>query len=155
MSPLRIWAGLPNLHRPHSHGNDPFIPRDPYKFSFNRAAMQRRRETLHAILVEFVRQAYLNALLRLPSIYFSRVARVFEDAEIGRPDIENLIERVRVADGRQNIFPSPREWRRGVEEGNVSPALGRFMESWEDFVDSLMREWKTLNVVSALLLSYV
>ena len=35
----------------------------------------------------------------------------------------------------------------------VSPALIRFRHSWEAFVDSLMREWKTLNVISALLAS--
>ncbi len=36
----------------------------------------------------------------------------------------------------------------------VSPALVRFKHSWEAFIDTLLREWKTLNVVSALLLTY-
>jgi hypothetical protein len=35
----------------------------------------------------------------------------------------------------------------------VSPALARFKNSWEAFIDNLMREWKTQNIVSALLLS--
>jgi hypothetical protein len=35
----------------------------------------------------------------------------------------------------------------------VSSALVRFKRSWEAFVDSVLREWKTLNVVSALLLT--
>ncbi|KAH8830265.1 hypothetical protein DL96DRAFT_929606 [Flagelloscypha sp. PMI_526] len=34
----------------------------------------------------------------------------------------------------------------------VTPALVRFKRSWEIFVDSLTREWKTMNIVSALLL---
>ena len=38
------------------------------------------------------RQVYLNFLLRLPGIYFSRDARMFEDAEVSRPDIEGIID---------------------------------------------------------------
>jgi hypothetical protein len=36
---------------------------------------------------------------------------------------------------------------------NVSPAMIRFKESWETFVESVLKEWKTMNVVSALLLT--
>ena len=46
-------------------------------------------------------------------------------------------------------LPFPDEWSPPL----VSPALVRFKHSWEDFIDSLLREWKTLNVVSALLAS--
>jgi hypothetical protein len=35
----------------------------------------------------------------------------------------------------------------------VSPALIQFKHSWEAFIDSLMWEWKTLVVISALLAS--
>ncbi|KAG6894776.1 hypothetical protein C0992_004732 [Termitomyces sp. T32_za158] len=48
-------------------------------------------------------------------------------------------------------LPLPEEWT----TPHVSPALIRFKNSWEVFVDSLIREWKTLNVVSALLLSAI
>jgi hypothetical protein len=48
-------------------------------------------------------------------------------------------------------LPFPDDWSPPI----VSPALIRFKQSWEAFIDSLLREWKTLNVVSALLLSYV
>ncbi|KAG6877815.1 hypothetical protein C0993_003599 [Termitomyces sp. T159_Od127] len=48
-------------------------------------------------------------------------------------------------------LPFPDEWT----PPHVSPALIRFKNSWEVFVDSLIREWKTLNVVSALLLSAI
>ncbi|EIM85322.1 uncharacterized protein STEHIDRAFT_60002 [Stereum hirsutum FP-91666 SS1] len=43
----------------------------------------------------------------------------------------------------------------GVGVGAVSPALVRFKRSWETFVDSLIKEWKTFNLVSALLLSAI
>jgi len=102
------------------------------------------------------RQLYLHSQLRLPSLYFSRVARIFEDAEVSRPEIQRIIdacEGVGTEDvqGRTRTvrLPFPEEW----VPPNVSPALARFKRSWEGFVDSLVREWKTLNVVSALLLS--
>lgn len=62
-----------------------------------------------------------------------------------RPEIERLIERC--VHGAE----LPREWT----PAEVSPALIRFKHSWEDFVDGVMKEWKTMNLVSALLLSYV
>jgi hypothetical protein len=42
-----------------------------------------------------------------------------------------------------------RDWN----PSNVPPSLSRFKSSWEEFVDTLIKEWKTLNIVSALLLS--
>ncbi|KAK7459552.1 hypothetical protein VKT23_009535 [Stygiomarasmius scandens] len=187
---------------------------------------------------------YLHLLLRLPSMYFSRVSRIFEDAEVSKPDIQRMIDTCRggsrfMAHGNTNtnanantnninthhpnvninsnrpnsrtdrpansnlassftaanlaaagisiaspfggtqgqpqahthtqthlspaaaasvvdidsvpMLPLPEEWTNQL----VSPALMRFKLSWEAFVDSLMREWKTLNVVSALLLSAI
>ncbi|KAF8075802.1 hypothetical protein FPV67DRAFT_1469317 [Lyophyllum atratum] len=149
------------------------------------------------------RQAYLNILLRLPAMYFTRVARIFEDAEVSRPDIQRMIESggggsafivpsasepvtiatvdstnrgrtdyppgtlsptmaagigltahvgaAATASVQQLPLPLPDEWA----SPQVSPALIRFKLSWEAFIDSLLREWKTLNVVSALLLSAI
>ncbi|KAG8751350.1 hypothetical protein FRC12_012488 [Ceratobasidium sp. 428] len=50
-----------------------------------------------------------------------------------------------------DFFPSEREWSTAV----VSPSLQTFKQSWDEFMDSLNKEWKTLNVVSALLLSAI
>lgn len=126
---------------------------------------------------------YLHILLRLPSLYFSRVARIFADAEVSKPDIQRMIDastrggrfafdynlnaaasrpesmlpgngatsNVGAAMSASAPLPIPDEWTPPF----VSPALVRFKHSWEVFIDSLMREWKTLNVVSALLLSAI
>ncbi|KAF8209643.1 hypothetical protein K438DRAFT_1711883 [Mycena galopus ATCC 62051] len=40
-------------------------------------------------------------------------------------------------------------------EAAVSPHLMNFRHSWEGFIDSLLREWKTQNVVAALMLSAI
>lgn len=116
------------------------------------------------------RQLYLWFLLRLPALYWQRVARVFEDAEVSKPEIQRLIDAcgdfghdpsidAAIAtgfatptgvQGQKSLLagiPYPEEWTPPV----VSPALARFKVSWETFVDTLMREWKTFNLVSALL----
>lgn len=50
-----------------------------------------------------------------------------------------------------SVFPFPEDWN----PPSVSPGLSRFKHSWEAFVDTLVREWKTLNLVSVLLCTYV
>ncbi|KAG9317031.1 hypothetical protein JVU11DRAFT_1213 [Chiua virens] len=127
------------------------------------------RDTRYFFLDTLPRQMYSNLLLRLPSLYWSRIARVYEDAQLSKPDIQLMIDSYsnsRLEQQRQRIvtsspippgvhiaptLPFPDEWR----TTNVSPALLRFKQSWEAFIDSLLREWKTLNLVSALLLSSV
>lgn len=118
------------------------------------------------------RQIYLHGLFRLPALYFSRVARIFEDAEISKHEVQRMIEACApavaedgAASGRganpgvsaafgtarprngDSVFPFPEDWN----PPSVSPALARFKHSWETFVDTLIREWKTLNLVSVLL----
>ncbi|CCM04950.1 uncharacterized protein FIBRA_07147 [Fibroporia radiculosa] len=120
------------------------------------------------------RQAYLILLLGLPALYWTRVARVFEDAELSRPDVQRMIDahfrepafatahergmseaaslRGRAVPHSHGVLlPFPEDWNPPA----VSPALVRFKHSWELFVDSLLREWKTLNLVSALLCTCV
>jgi len=97
------------------------------------------------------RQIYLHLLLRLPSLYFSRVARIFEDAELSMPDIKRM------------ALASAHDWKRdstnlvrtdwNFEPSVISPSFSSLKSSWEIFIDSLLREWKTLNIVSVLLLS--
>ncbi|KAF7433643.1 hypothetical protein PC9H_005604 [Pleurotus ostreatus] len=156
-----------------------------------RSASNFLTETLPRIL-------YLYLLLRLPALYFSRVARIFRDAEVSKPDINRMCEGGLLGSGfvphtdlaasggaatelgRRGVgdppasgalaagvgytahisaaaaavpvpLPYPEEWSTPL----VSPALVRFKNSWEVFIDSLLREWKTLNLVSALLLSAI
>jgi hypothetical protein len=127
----------------------------------------------------FPRQLYLYFLLRLPSLYFSRVAKIFEDAEVSKPDIQRMIDTCGAEPtGNANGDRAMGAWAANSEPAMaagtnvvlsttgqlppfsedwsppaVSPALARFKSSWEAFIDSLLREWKTLNIVSALLLS--
>lgn len=144
-SPARSPSPLRNLfwpfHRSHSR-EEPFVPIDPYKLN-----ILLPPQTLRHLPSQIVRQIYRHILLRLPSIYFTRVSRVFSDAEVSRPEVQRMIE----GRNRGDEWPADHEW----VAPNVSPALIRFKESWETFVESVLKEWKTLNVLSALLLTCV
>ncbi|KAF9651039.1 hypothetical protein BDM02DRAFT_3111358 [Thelephora ganbajun] len=175
-SPLRFlqqWA----LHRTHSR-DEPFIPVDPFKWHFRICSPGSTDEQSLPITCcipitpvsddqglfsdTLPRQLYLCLLLRLPAVYFSRVARIFEDAEVSRNDMQRIIESNRpsklsaasrrgVNNAVQPILPFPEDWTPPA----VSPALARFKNSWEEFIDSLLREWKTINLVSGLICSAI
>ncbi|KAF7343297.1 hypothetical protein MVEN_01762000 [Mycena venus] len=98
------------------------------------------------ILIKIPSQTYLFLLLRLPSLYFSRVSRLFEDANLSLPDIQ----RMAVINGDQFSVVS---WT--PDASDLPPRLRRFNLSWEAFIDALLREWKTQNVISALMLSAI
>ena len=86
------------------------------------------------------RQVYSHFLLRLPMFYWSRVARIFEEAEMTMPEIEKMALQAMGSITIQQLQLT-------------SPAGAKLKVTWEGFIDSLLREWKTLNIVSVLLLS--
>lgn len=47
------------------------------------------------------------------------------------------------------------EMEMAFESSSVPPVYKRLTSTWEFFIDSVMREWKTFNIISVLLLSYV
>ncbi|KAL0954994.1 hypothetical protein HGRIS_003920 [Hohenbuehelia grisea] len=92
-------------------------------------------------------QLYLHILLRMPSLYFSRVTRVFEDADLSMPDIKEML-----FTAGDDIYQL--NWY-GPQHRAMSPSVARFKLSWDDFVTSLMSEWQNQNILSALLLGAV
>ncbi|KAG8902770.1 hypothetical protein FRB99_004132 [Tulasnella sp. 403] len=94
-----------------------------------------------------IRQLYRHALLRLPSLYFQRVWRIIFEANVTRAELDQIIQQRQLG----VEFPISVQWVPPV----VPPGLARFRNEWEEFVDSLVKEWKTFNVVSALLLSAI
>ena len=78
-------------------------------------------------------QLWIHLLLRLPVLYFIRVARVLEDANLTVIDFRIL-------------------------QTSRTPSSGRFSDferRWNGFIDSLKAEWQAQGIVSALLLPYV
>lgn len=96
---------------------------------------------------------YSHCLLRLPSLYHSRVARIFEEAEMTMPEIKKMA--LEIAD-QEMIHKASRSLTRHWGDHDYSIPSSPYedlKESWESFITSLIREWKTLNLVSVLLLS--
>ncbi|KAK7036130.1 hypothetical protein R3P38DRAFT_2910716 [Favolaschia claudopus] len=124
---------------------------------YRRTWRYRLADVLSFLLILFFvrvpRQIYLHVLLRLPSLYFSRVSRLFEDAELSLPDIR----RMAVANANQWRDNTPgallTTWL--PPDSAVPPHLLNFKYSWEGFIDSLIREWKTQNVIATLMLSAI
>ncbi|KAJ7869201.1 hypothetical protein B0H14DRAFT_2346259 [Mycena olivaceomarginata] len=106
-------------------------------------------------LFDFVpRQLYLHLLLRIPSLYFSRVTRIFEDARLSLPDIKRMAR----ANADQWNTSENAIWQLSTQTPDQMPlprSLLQFRSSWESFIDSLMREWKTFNIISVLLMSAI
>lgn len=111
-----------------------FQPVDPYDLWVTRYENHRPYSAFSNAIDMILRQVYRHVLLRIPSMYFSRVSRVFRTARISGKDIQDM---------------------RGTGELDATPQMVRFRDLWVDFIDQLIKEWKTLNVIAALLLSYV
>ena len=87
---------------------------------------------------------YLYLLLRLPSLYFGRVARIFEEADLSLPEIKQMALETAVQ-GQCDFH--------AMERSTLSPQYERLKVTWQSFIDDVMREWQTFNLISVLLLS--
>ncbi|KAL1665121.1 hypothetical protein GGF50DRAFT_53373 [Schizophyllum commune] len=123
---------------------------------------------------------YLCVLFRLPALYFSRVARVFENAELCRRDIIKMavaratqwekalggrhahsgIQGDAYGGTQDRAYGGIQNYAYGYhfhepQANELSFPLLHFKTTWEQFVNNLLQEWKALNVISALLTSAV
>ncbi|KAF8816715.1 MFS general substrate transporter [Phlegmacium glaucopus] len=105
---------------------------------------------LFAFMIDTLpRQIYLHLLLRLPYLYFSRVARIFQDAEMSMPEIKKMALEV-----SKSKDPATFHHFDAMIMCSSPPYIN-LQRSWGLFIDSLLREWKTLNIISVLLLSAI
>lgn len=98
-------------------------------------------------------------LLRLPTLYFSRVARIFEEADLSLRDLKTMaLESAEKNLSNKGGARSSPVWhweRGGARGGCLPPAYESLRMTWDEFVGNLLREWKTFNLISVLLLRYV
>lgn len=123
---------------------------------------------------------YTPLLLNIPSLYRSRVFKVFLEADLGLSQLKNMVVKL-ASRGKMNkvmmlrvgvgmgadafnikgsyaqppylsggpaVAPSP--WSQ-----SLPPEYEELQKTWNNFIDSLLEEWKTLGVISALVLSCV
>ena len=142
--------GTPSFN---SSSNDPYNRGGPKLTFINVTSVKSFCEIAYL----FPRQVYHNLLLlRLPMMYSSRIAGLELNSQGGgRGGVG-----VDSASGTP-FHGGPEEWvytpGSSGHQGTpgVSGAATNKFDFWEAFIDSLLREWKTLNVVSALLTSCV
>ena len=96
------------------------------------------------VLETLPRTMYIFLLLRLPSLYFGRVARIFEEADLSLPEIKKMAIETEVQ-GQFDFHT--------MEVNMVHPQYERLTTTWQSFVNDIIREWQTFNIVSVLLLS--
>ena len=153
-----IWSRVGNVFRwPHSRRrHDNYLKPDlPYPPIWSPPpSSEESKSGYPSLIVRFIfktmpREVYLHFLLRLPSLYFSRVARIFEEADLTLPEIKKMALET-ASQGKNAQFDI-----HAFESKNVLPEYERLKSTWEAFIDSVMREWKTFNIISVLLLSCV
>jgi hypothetical protein len=91
---------------------------------------------LYGVFSLILRQLWLSLLLRLPVLYFFRISRVFEEAELTGAQLASIDNY-----STSNSFALSR--------------VEAFQRSWNDLLDSLKAEWQAQGIVSTLLLPYV
>ncbi|KAJ7068914.1 hypothetical protein B0H15DRAFT_793958, partial [Mycena belliarum] len=101
------------------------------------------------------RLVYLHLLLRIPSLYFSRVTRIFEDARLSLPDIKRMARARADQWNPEHPGVQPSVFLNYPGNTALPRSLLQFRASWESFIDALMSEWQTLNVVAVLLMSAI
>jgi len=148
LTPPVIASGLPLAHK--YYGNP--TPSVVYPSPGRRILFKALVVDVLAMVAKFIfdavpRQLYLHFLLRLPYFYFSRVARIFEEAEMSMLEIKEM--------GNANVDQHQHNFIEFPQTVYMGPHMLKLKASWEGFIDSVLREWKTLNIISVLLLSYV
>ena len=73
-------------------------------------------------------------LLRIPSMYFTRISRMLKAAILRSQVVDNIMSR-----------GSPKKAPLGK--------VDYFKKEWEAFVRGVVKEWETLNIVSVFVLS--
>ncbi|KAJ7159052.1 hypothetical protein C8R43DRAFT_1064339 [Mycena crocata] len=160
LPPIDLRFACPGLFGPRSPDDESPKPAVdsglPAPVTSSAPERSRRQALQDATLVAysffmdaFTRQLYLHLLLRIPYLYFSRVARIFEDAQFSLPEIKRMaLDEWNSKEKSKRAYTS---FLAHQDSAVLPPSLLTFRSSWEGFIDSLMREWKTFNIISVLL----
>ena len=109
---------------------------------------RRRARVWGGFIFTLIRQTFSCLQMRLPSMYFLRVAAIIRESGISMADFASIQRR-----GPQQAF-----MRMTLLVGTHSiPNINkihykRFKKKWKAFVMRCMEEWRNLNILSALLL---
>ncbi|RDB16432.1 hypothetical protein Hypma_002755 [Hypsizygus marmoreus] len=114
----------------------------------------RSRAIRSALAIKFdfvLRLAYHWMFLQIPMFYFTRVTRIFKEVRLSTDDLTKKVIQTLVNQETQGQRLGTRAYFIDIDD----PQVSNLKTLWESFIDSLMREWKTLNIVSVLLMSAI
>ena len=94
---------------------------------------------------------YTVAFLQIPTFYQMRVFRVFEDVGMSIPEIRGAMLDItqQKLEGDNPVKTRPRRLSSKSDAKKFKKLLG----AWKEFVETVVKEWETFNIISALLLS--
>jgi len=96
-----------------------------------------------AFLVDTLpRLMYRYLLLNIPAYYHSRFTHIITEAGV-----------VSLREIRHGIRQTIRHTKCSHEEPPKSHRFKKFEETWNKFIESVVKEWETYNIVSGLLLT--
>lgn len=134
----------PKLHTSDNSQNYP--SNNPY---LTQEFIRNKHEPLHDFAWQKIpRQVYLYVLLGLPILYSTRVTKLIKEVEAHSLEIKKATQ----------TMPEHTINQCRVSSTTFDPSIMLPMNlehTWESFIDLLMREYKTFNLISVLLLSFV
>lgn len=100
-------------------------------------------------ILKLIRLIFSWLQMRLPSMYFLRVAAIIRKSEISMADLASIQRR-----GTSQGFLGMITLAGGVSMPKIHKihSMQRFKKKWKAFVMRCIEEWRNLNVISTLLL---
>jgi hypothetical protein len=98
------------------------------------------------------RQVYSTVgFLQIPTFYQMRVFRAFEDVGMSIPEIRGAMLDI-TQQKLEGDNPDKTRPRRPSSKSDAKK-FKKLLEAWKEFVETVVKEWETFNIISALLLS--
>lgn len=91
--------------------------------------------------------------LQIPTFYQMRVFRAFEDVGMSVPEIRGAMLDI-TQQKLEGDNPDKTRPRRPSSKSDAKK-FKKLLEAWKEFVETVVKEWETFNIISALLLSAI
>lgn len=115
-------------------------------------ALQPQMMTTESVFDSIPHQVYSTvAFLQIPTFYQMRVFRAFEDVGMSVSQIRGAMLDItqQKLEGDNLAKTRPRR----PSSKSDAKKFKKLLEAWKEFVETVVKEWETFNIISALLLS--
>ena len=131
-----VRSCLPTTHEHQTQDPEAYIPMPP---------PPHQTKSWPQVILTLIRLIFLWFQMLLPSIYFLRVSTIIKQSRISVTEYSQLAKGI-MAVGMLGI---------PIIHQPPPASVRQFGKKWKKFVEQCMKEWKNLNIVSALLLRWV